>query len=290
MSPQSAADYYNQLQGLTKELERYTPIDANEVKNSLLQKVDNFKPLYTDLRNAEANAYSAPARVMAEYESMYGNSPTQGPGGFQRLNTSMGQVARDFARAGVMGDIINTQGGRITDLANSVVNQYNNSRQGILDRYNMITPLWQSALQQEEAARQRAAIEAQTRAYNSMASASRVQQRQQQQTPTSLNNNGSKLAIGTEVGDMVVIGYDAQGNPILEQKKLEQKKAGLGETLYKIYVEGAPLALNPFSEDNMRVFGDAINYAQKQNQNWYDWINPVKGVQNSWNFWVGGER
>lgn len=168
----TSQDIYNELQGLQGQMQglqgqvaQYTPVQAQDVYNELLSRVDNFKPLYQGLRNAETQAYAEPTRAMSEYYNQFQGDPSKGPSALTRLDAILNNIGRLRGTASTMQDVINQQGGRLQDMANTALGQYNSARQNLQDQigitqglYNNKLGLYQTALQREaeERARQEA--------------------------------------------------------------------------------------------------------------------------------------
>jgi hypothetical protein len=72
------------------------------------------------------------------------------------LSSILGQTGREYGTADVMRNVINSQRGRLENMSQDVLGQYNSTKAGFMDRYNMMSPLYQSALQTEESEKMRA--------------------------------------------------------------------------------------------------------------------------------------
>lgn len=89
-------------------------------------------------------------------------------------------------------------------------------------------------------------------------------------TPTTNNNNKN---------------VDLSKLPDLTEKgQIDNGLFGLGTR----DVDG-DFALNPFSKQNQQVAKQYQDYVKKQNSQWYDYINPIKSIGNTFSF-LGGAR
>jgi hypothetical protein len=234
----NSQNLYNEIVGLKDKLGAYTPIDPNEVYKDLMSRVDFMKPQYQDLRRTEAQAYAAPATVLDDYYKAYGNDPSQGPSASSRLSSMLGQVGRLYGTANTMGDLINAQGGRIQDLANTTASQYDLGRQSILDRLNIVNPLYQSALQQEEADKQRAiqakATNDQANYYKQLIAAAN----KSSEAPGKLDGISST---NNATGQTWVTGKNPDGSPKYEWKPFKMGANYNGKIVVGIRPDGTPI-------------------------------------------------
>jgi hypothetical protein len=149
----SAADIYNQMQSLQTQANAMTPADQSAIQRDLMSKVGFFKPQYEELAGKQAAAYAAPATLMNQYMQNYG--AVGGPSALSRLSSVLGNIGQQYGTADVLSNVINTQGGKLGDLAKSALDQYNAQREALQQQYSNLTPLYQTQMQSEEDARQR---------------------------------------------------------------------------------------------------------------------------------------
>jgi hypothetical protein len=161
----TSGQIYNQIQDVMNQYNGMTPVNSGDVYGDLVRRVDSFRPQYEEMRGAENQAYSAPGNLMKGYFDTYGMDPAAGPSAMTRLQSILGDVNQKFSNADVYGDVIKAQQGRLGDLAGTVLNQYNAQRDALQNKYQMLSPLYQAALQKEEARR---AAAAQAAAYRNL--------------------------------------------------------------------------------------------------------------------------
>jgi len=154
----SSGSIYDQMQGILSKLQGYAPQNVSDIYRGLSSRVGDMKPQYEELRGAQAGAYAAPAEVLERYrQQTAGQLPGAGVSAMGRLNQALQEVGARTGTANVMGDLIGQQRGRLEDLSKTALDQYNAARQSEMDRYQMLTPLYQAAMSREESARNRAA-------------------------------------------------------------------------------------------------------------------------------------
>lgn len=139
------------------EYAKMIPANQTDIYSDLMSRVDNFRPQYDQLRGMEAQAYASPATSMQQYYDRYGMGGTQGPSGAAVMSSMLQNIGQQYGSADALSNAIDTQKGRIGDMARTVNEQYNAQRQSLMDRYGMLSPLFNAALQREEAAKARAA-------------------------------------------------------------------------------------------------------------------------------------
>lgn len=149
----TSGELYNQMQGVQQQLEKMTPANRSAVEQDLMNRVNFFRPQYEELAGMQQAAYSAPARLMQQYQQNYGN--VGGPGAMARLSAVLGNIGQQQGTADVLSNVIQTQRGNIADLAGSAVSQYQAQQQALKDRYGMYQTNYQTQLRAEEAQRQR---------------------------------------------------------------------------------------------------------------------------------------
>lgn len=222
-----------QMQGLTGQMQQYTPVQSQDIYNELLNRVDNFKPLYEAQRGFETQAYAEPAKAMADYYGQYGQDPSQGRSAMTQLQGILQNVGRLYGSADTMNDVINQRGGQLQQLAGTTLDQYNSARANLQDQiaqtqnlYNNKQGMYNTALQLEEQARQRAEAE---RARQQQLALQRQQQAAQQRTPVGQKDRTGKT----------VIGYDGNGNPVYR----EDQKTTLQKTTQNV-LQGVSNAIN----------------------------------------------
>lgn len=153
----TASEYESQMQGLAKQMESYTPTNIGDVTSDLMGRVDHFRPQYEEQRGMQAQAYATLPEFMSQYHQRYGGGGGAGPSAFGMLSSGMQDVGRQMGTADVLGDVIGRAGGKIENIAQSALGQYQAAQQALQNRYNMISPLFGAATAREEAARNRAA-------------------------------------------------------------------------------------------------------------------------------------
>lgn len=153
--PPTSEQLYTQMQEIAKQAAAYTPTAAGDIYRDLAKRVGFFEPQYKELREQEAQAYALPATMMKQYREQY-PEPGIGPGALTQLESIMRSVGRGYGTADVMADVLGASRGRIENLAQDVLGQYQAAQQALLSRYGMLSPLYQTAVQTEESARQRA--------------------------------------------------------------------------------------------------------------------------------------
>lgn len=151
----SSTDLYNQMQGLVKQYDTYTPINSGDVYADLSNRVGNFRPQYQELAGQEAKAYAAPGQLMGQYYNQYNQNPGGGGDPFGMLSSILGQTGREYGTADVMRGVLDSQRGNLQNMAQDVLGQYNAVKSGFMDKYNMLSPLYNSQLGIEEAQRGR---------------------------------------------------------------------------------------------------------------------------------------
>lgn len=169
-----SADIYSKMLDILGQMSGHTPTNSADVYRELSSRVGNFRPQYEEMRRTQAQAYAAPTEVMQDYYNKFGGEAGVGPGALTQLNRALQTVGNRFGTAGLMGDLISQQRGRLEDLARSALEQRQNELGALQNLYGMYTPLYQTAVSQEEAARERAAAA-------SRAAAQLQAQREQQQ-------------------------------------------------------------------------------------------------------------
>ena len=153
-STPTAAQLYQQLKDISSQVQGYTPANAGDIYKDLASRVNYFEPQYREMRQQQANAYAAPATLMEQYRQQYAE-PGSGPSAMSQMSNILQEVGRGYGTANVMGDVIGAARGRLENMSSDVLNQYNAARQSLLDKYGMISPVYQTVSQQEEAARAR---------------------------------------------------------------------------------------------------------------------------------------
>lgn len=122
----SGQSYQNYMNAMNQYMNT-APVSANDIQSALNAKVNNFLPQYQELGQAQAKAYSAPADVMSNLQSMYGSN--NGPDMFSRLSSAMNEIGNRMGTAQALGNSIDAQRGRLGDMANSILDTYNQGRQ-----------------------------------------------------------------------------------------------------------------------------------------------------------------
>lgn len=158
MAPTSS-QLYGQMQGVMDQYKAMTPATSSQITDELLRRVDYFRPQLQEISGAEASAYASPAALMEQFNQRFGMGDERqyGPSASAQLSSILSNVGQQMGTVDTLNNILASQRGRIEQMGGDIYNQYNASRQALMDRYNMLTPLYQSALQREEAARARAA-------------------------------------------------------------------------------------------------------------------------------------
>lgn len=153
-----------QLQEVMNQYQGMAPATQGAITDDLMSRVDYFRPQYEELAGLEAQAYASPASQMQQYNEQFGTGMDRqyGPSAMGQLSSIMGNIGQQFGTIDTLGNVLNTQQGRIEQLAGNAMDQYNAQRQAVMDRYNMLTPLYQAAISREEAAKSRAASARQT--------------------------------------------------------------------------------------------------------------------------------
>jgi hypothetical protein len=93
--------------------------------------------------------------MMNDYNQTMGMGPGQGPSSMARLASILKTVGQQYGTADTLRNVITTQRGRIEDMAKDVSNQYTSTKGALMEKYNMLSPLYNSQLGLEEAKRQR---------------------------------------------------------------------------------------------------------------------------------------
>jgi hypothetical protein len=148
---------YKDLQKTISTYKGLPGANAGDVYSDLSARVDNFKPQYKELRNTEAQAYAMPTQVMQEYQQQQQGQGGYGPSALSQLNGILNRVGQMYGTANVMRDSIGESRGRLQDMTNDVLGQYNAMREDQKTLYGMQSPLYQSALSSEENEKNRAA-------------------------------------------------------------------------------------------------------------------------------------
>lgn len=118
--------------------------------------MNNNMPVLKEGAAQEAKAYTLPGELMNQYNQQFGGT-FGGASAVGRLNSVLGRLGNQFSLMNLTGKIANNQGARMGDMAKSIADQYNAQIQALQSKYQMLTPLYQAQLSQEEAARSRAA-------------------------------------------------------------------------------------------------------------------------------------
>ena len=143
----TAAELYNAMQGKLSQYEEMAPADRSAIQRDMASRVDYFRPQYQELAGMESSAYSAPARLMEQYQQNYGN--IGGPGAMSRLSSMLGNIGQQYGTADVLGNVINTQRGRLEDMVGNAYDLYNSQRDAQMQGYQARMPLWQQLSGQE---------------------------------------------------------------------------------------------------------------------------------------------
>jgi hypothetical protein len=117
------------------------------------QQVDNFRPQYQELRNAEAQALAAPATAFNQFNQQ--NGAVGGPSAMARLQSAFQDMGRAQSNRDVMADVLGQSQGRIGDLANNAYDTFQAQQANIGQRYNMLSPIFGALQQTEESQRGR---------------------------------------------------------------------------------------------------------------------------------------
>lgn len=185
----------------------------SDIYRTFAQRVNDFRPQYQDLANLETTAYAAPATEMAKYNADYGSQPGQGPDAMTRLSAVLNNIGRQYGTRDVYANTINAAKGRIEDLAKSTAEGLALKRQSYLDRYGMLTPLFNAKTQAEEAARQRAFEADQAARSRSAAAATAKLQMQSYEDFLKKYANLGKSTTGPSQGD-IFYNQVQQGRPV----------------------------------------------------------------------------
>lgn len=154
----TSADTLGQLQALQAQL---NPLMSDYgaapdwFKEQINKKFNNNMPLLKEGAALEAGAYTLPGELMSQYDQQYGNT-FGGASGMARLNSILGRLGNQFSLVDVASGLADQQGARINDLANSLTNQYGSTIDAMQNKYNMMLPIYQSQLDIEENAKNRA--------------------------------------------------------------------------------------------------------------------------------------
>jgi len=176
MATAKSADIYKQMQKTMKQADAYTPINSSDVYSDLASRVNFFKPQYQELSGLESKAYSAPASLMKDYYGKYGgDNAMKGPSALAQLSSIMDNIGQQYGTIGALRGGIDTQKGKLSDLANTVSNQYTAQKGAVMDKYNMLQPLYQTANSNEENSRNRAFQAQQAAASRAQAAAQAAQ-------------------------------------------------------------------------------------------------------------------
>jgi hypothetical protein len=171
MAVPSAGQLYNQLQGINQQLGTYNLGAApGQIQTAIGNAVNNFRPQYQELANAQNAAYGLPGQVYNEFQNMQNTGAFQNPGisgtqftglnPLQVLGVGMGRIGNQFSIADALSGGLDFQKARLEDIIKSVGNQYQTGYNQTLDSYNRLLPLYQQQAQAEENARNRAASSA----------------------------------------------------------------------------------------------------------------------------------
>ena len=144
---------YNQMQQNMKAYEGMGPLDVNAVGRDIGAKVDFFRPELQELQGMRQTGYAGIPQLMQQYSQRF---PTGGLGAMAGLSSIMNTLGQNLGRANVFSDILNQKKAGLQDIVGNAVNMYGQKKQGVLDKYGMLSDLYKSALSTEEAAKQRA--------------------------------------------------------------------------------------------------------------------------------------
>lgn len=140
----TSADIYNQMQEVLRQYNQYAPTNVQDINNALMARVGNFAPQMQELRNAEARTFAYPAEALANYYSQYGASPNDRPAAATTLQNMLSQIGMQQGTTNTMRDILNAQGANINSLASNIFDQYNQMRDALMNRYQMLLPAYQA--------------------------------------------------------------------------------------------------------------------------------------------------
>lgn len=132
------------------------PASSQDVYRNLAGRVDNFAPQYQELRGLESQAYAAPATLMNDFYNQYGKGGSYtGPSAIQALQGILSNLGDRYGTIDSLRGSIDTQKGRLQDLANSSYEQYNQEGRNLAQLYGMQMQNAQQQYQQEYDAWQR---------------------------------------------------------------------------------------------------------------------------------------
>jgi hypothetical protein len=235
---------------------------GSELSDAVKQREDTFSTLNNDVNTRRADYYNTSDQLMPQMFEKYKDDPMYALQalGNERTVRNIGYRNAD--------DIRNQKQGRIEDFIGSFNQsaQVEAQRQAQLrdllqQEYGLADNEYQQALAQQEAELQR---QAQSRAL--------AQQMAMMQAPAQVEQS--------QVAEEEI---DFDALPDLTEEQPTFMNLGAKDVQNQF-------VLNPFSEQNMQLGEQYRDYTKKQNQNWYDYINPVKTYGNLWNFLGKGER
>lgn len=132
----------------------YTPTSGGDVYSDLASRVNNFQPQYQELANQESQAYAAPASLLANYQKQYAGG--YGPDAMSQLSGVLSQIGNMYGTADVMRGTIGNAQGRLEQMSQNALDQYNAAKESTLNKYNMLAPVWNQYRSEEQAAQERA--------------------------------------------------------------------------------------------------------------------------------------
>lgn len=155
----ASTDIYNQLQEISKEMQPYLeemPTAKNYFTEGLNKAFNYNLPLLKEAAGLEAGAYTLPGQLIDQYNTEFG-STFGGASGIARLNSILRRIGNQFSLVDLASGLLDTRKARIRDLANNLTEQYGLGLEGLQTKYNMLLPLYQTEVQREESAANRAA-------------------------------------------------------------------------------------------------------------------------------------
>lgn len=238
---------------------------GSELSDAIKQREDTFSTLNNDVNTRRADYYNTSDQLMPQMFEKYKDDPMYALQalGNERTVRNIGYRNAD--------DIRNQKQGRIEDFIGSFNQsaQVEAQRQAQLrdllqQEYGLADNEYQQALAQQEAELQR---QAQSRAL-----AQQMAMMQQQVQPQAVTQAPEEI--------------DIESLPDLT----EEASVGGGFGNFMAKDINNQFVLNPLSEENKRLRDDYKSYVKKKNENWYDYLNPVKAYGNLYSFLGKGER